>query len=461
MPQKNKLKRKVSSNLNPKKVEWESKETTAEPLCTTCTLLTVFAVLLLILMVDLYFFVDSPQPEIPEAAPQPKRNYTRPKRPPTFQVTQLATAEELQGLISEENRIVVVAFEEATAEGNKQRFWKRWERIAKQIPVRAQFKRLDDEEKPKVVRFDCSGPAKATCEQILGNFELPIAIFWKNNIPRFFPAEVRTDKQIYNYLAKQMEEAVKYLETAEEAKAFTEEEGLILMYFGADKELVYHSVADVMRDHAIFGRTRDEEIVEEFGVEVPSLHLYRGFDESPYAYTGNITDQGAIIGWIRENSVPKFGEWTPNTAKLYQQSKKPMMFVFVDSTESETENILKVGRTLADEFWSEFSMTHLDIIMNREVAKQMGVQKAPEILIYSGKEGKDARQEIDLDNIESSFRKAVADWEAASTVDANEFTDEYDDEEYDIDENYEDEEEEDGEGETQEEDEDIDEKQDL
>merc|ERR1719361_1528161 len=196
--------------------------------------MVVLGVLLAIFMINLYFFVEDPVREVPEQArtePAPK-NFTRPPRRPTFEVSEEVDIATLQELIKElDDRILVVAFEEAHAEGNKKKLWKRWERLARAIPNKPQFRRLDEDEYPKVVRFDCStAEAKAACEQLVGS-NLPAVIFWKSKIPRFFPDEVRTDTHIFNYMGKQLEEAVTYLETVQETELHVTEEGINLMFF--------------------------------------------------------------------------------------------------------------------------------------------------------------------------------------------------------------------------------------
>jgi len=339
----------------------------------------------------------------------------------------------------------LVAFEEANAEPaegetkvkSSRKLWKRWERLARAFPNKPQFRRLDEDEYPKVVRFDCStAEAKAACEQLVGT-NLPAAIFWKSKIPRFFPEEVRTDTQMFNYLEKQMEEAVNYLETTEEAEYFITEEGINLMFFGRDPDNVYMQVADVLRDNANFGRTADSDVAESFEAEQPSLRMYRPFDESPVHFEGNITDYATIVSFIREHSVPLFGEWKASTIKMYQNRKLPVVFIAVDFTEDETEKILEVGKKLASEYWGTLSFAQLDAIMNADIARRLGVTNAPEVLILSGK---DVRKTIDYDNPEAAIREAIEEWKTASTrgpepdVDEYEEYDELYDDEYDDDE---------------------------
>jgi len=375
----------------------------------------------------LYFFVEDPIREVTEQSrsePAPK-NITRAPRRPTFEITEEVDIATLQELIKElDDRILVVAFEEANVEGSRKKLWKRWERLARAIPNKPQFKRQDEDEYPKVVRFDCStAEAKAACEQLVGT-NLPAVIFWKSKIPRFFPEEVRTDTQVFNYLGKQLEEAVNYVETEEETELHITEEGINLMFFGRDPDNVYMQVADVLRDNANFGRTADKEIADSFDAEMPSLRMYRPFDESPVFYDGNITDYSSIVAFIREHSVPLFGEWTASTVKMYQNRKLPVVFIAVDPTEDETEKVLEVAKELAKEFWGTFSFAHLDAIMNADIARRLGATNLPEVLILSGTE---VRQQIDLDYAEPSIKNAIEEWKIASQRGPEPEADEYED----------------------------------
>lgn len=419
-------------------------------------------------MINLYFFVDSPQATIPQQQKQPRpkpspKNFTRAPKKPTFMATEEVEMPKLQELITElDDRILVVAFEETQAEGNRKQVWKRWERIARAIPNKKQFKRADEDELPMVARFDCSGEyQKKACEQLVGN-KLPAIVMWKSNIPRFFPEEVRTDTQVFDYLAKQMQEAVQYQETLEEAEYFVTEDTISMMYFGKDESGAYRQIADILRDLAQFGRTADVSIAEAFEAEVPSLRLYRPFDESPLTFPGNLSDGQAIGQFLREYSVPMFGEWSPKTMKLYQNRKLPVVFIAVDPTEDETETVLETASNLAVEFWGEFSFTQLDGIMNADVAQRLGVTQLPEVLILQGQE---TRMTIDLDAPELTIRTAISQWQEAATRgpegDATDL-DDYDDEDYDDDYDGYDEEEEDFEGDADEEEtEDEEEKEEL
>merc|ERR1711879_656757 len=92
-------------NSNPTSVEWSGVKQ-QEPFCTTSTILTVLGVLLLILMVDLYFFVEDSQVQVPrQAQPQPEqaapKNFTRPPKRPTFEITEEVDIATLQTLIKE------------------------------------------------------------------------------------------------------------------------------------------------------------------------------------------------------------------------------------------------------------------------------------------------------------------------------------------------------------------------
>lgn len=428
---KPKTKMTAHANTKPTKIDWEGEQTQSEPLCTSKTILIVLGILLAVLMIDLYFFVEDPVVEVPESqrAPEPQapKNFTRPPRRPTFELTEEVDIETLKEFIKEfDDRILVVAFEEANAEGNRKKLWKRWERIARAFPNKPQFRRLDEDEYPKVVRFDCStAEAKVACEQLVGT-NLPAAIFWKSKIPRFFPEEVRTDTDVFNYLEKQMEEAVKYAETTEEVEYFITGEGINLMFFGKDPNGVYMQVADVLRDNANFGRTADSDIAESFDAEMPSMRMYRPFDESPVYFEGNITDYASLNSFIRENSVPLFGEWTASTMKMYQNRKLPVVFIAVDPTEDETEKVLEVAKTLAKEYWGTLSFAQLDAIMNADIARRLGTTTLPEVLILSGTE---VRKQIDLDTPAVSIKNAIEEWKTASSRAPEPDVDEY--EEYD------------------------------
>jgi len=422
-------------------IKWDGVGTTKKSVFNLQNFIMVMSILLVVLMVNLYFFVDTPKPEMPAKPdiPKPQKQPRAPKKP-TWMATEEVDMAKLQELIQElEDRILVVAFEEANKEGSRKQFWKRWERIARAMPGKKQFKRHDEEDLPMIVRFDCSNELGKACESLVGQ-NLPSALLWKSQVPRMFPSEdARTDTQVFNYLAKQMQPAIEYQETLDDAEFFTTAEGIQIMYFGKDDEAgTYQQVADRMRDDFNFGRTADKEIADAFEAEMPSLRLYRNFEESPLMFTGNLSDSNSIQNFIRENSVPLFGEWTAATAKMYQKRRLPVVYIAVDPTEDETESVLETAAKMAEEYKNTLSFTQLDAIMNADLANRMGADELPMVLILYGTE---MRKKIDYDNIELSIRSAVDEWkEAASRPegdDAADMDDEYD--EYDDEDEYEDE----------------------
>lgn len=421
-------------------VKWEGIGQSKKSACSLTNFSSIMVILLVVLMVNLYFFVDSPKPKAAPAqdVPKPQKPARAPKKP-TWMATEEVDMNRLQELIKEmEDRILIVAFEEAKVEGSRQQYWKRWERIARAIPNKKQFKRHDEEDMPFIARFDCSNELAQACQQLVQT-SLPAAVMWKSMAPRLFPTdEVRTDTQVYNYLSKQMQAAVSYQETLDDAEYFTTEDGIQLMYFGKDEGGVYAAAAEMLRDDFSFGRTNDKEIAEAFEAEIPSLRLYRGFDESPLMFTGNLTDQQDIMRFVMENSVPLFGEWTGQSIKAYQKRKLPVVFIAVDPTEDETESVLEIAKNLATEFKGQYSFTQLDAIMNADLANRMGADDLPQVLILTQTE---MRKKIDYDNIETSIRGAIDEWKEAATrapeADAADLDDEYEDEyDEDYDEEY-------------------------
>merc|ERR1719356_2156827 len=170
---------------------------------------------------------------------------------------------------------------------------------------------------------------------------------------------------------------------------------------------------------------------------MPSLRMYRQFDDSPLIYDGNLTDANGIKQFLRENSVPTFGEWDGKSVKMYQKRKLPIVFIAIDPTEDETESVLQVGQKLAEEFKGTYTFTHLDAIMNADLANRMGAEDLPQVLILTGTE---MRKKIDYDNIELSIRGAIDEWKEAASrspesdaEDLDDEYDEYDEEEYDED----------------------------
>ena len=146
--------------------------------------------------------------------------------------------------------------------------FRRYESIAKSLPRKKIFKRYEEEELPLIIAFDCGNPedkqAEGLCKQIIGENIPNVVVFRPRQQPRALPNEYRSDNQIITYLYNLMQPAVRYLEELTDCEDFVADDTQMnVVLFGQESTGSYDQVADLLREFARFGKTRNEAVFEE------------------------------------------------------------------------------------------------------------------------------------------------------------------------------------------------------
>lgn len=78
----------------------------------------------------------------------------------------------------------------------------------------------------------------------------------------------------------------------------------------------YTSVAESLRDSFLFGAVTDAALAKAEGVKVPSIVLYKTFDDGKDVYS-DAFDIEAITKFAKTSSIPLVGEVGPETYSDY------------------------------------------------------------------------------------------------------------------------------------------------
>lgn len=144
---------------------------------------------------------------------------------------------------------------------------------------------------------------------------------------------------ITSYMIKQSLPAVSTLtkETIEEFK--TADKVVLVAYFDADDKAsneTFTSAADSLRDTFLFGATSDAVLAKAEGVTVPSIVLYKQFDEGKSTFTEKF-EKEAIENFAKTASIPLVGEVGPETYAGYMAAGIPLAYIFAETPEERTE----------------------------------------------------------------------------------------------------------------------------
>jgi protein disulfide-isomerase A1 len=171
---------------------------------------------------------------------------------------------------------------------------------------------------------------------------------------------------IVSYMTKQSLPAVSVLtkDTIEDFK--TADKVVLVAYFAADDKTsntTFTTVAEKLRDNFLFGATSDPEVAEAEGVTIPSVVLYKSFDEGKTILT-EIFEAEEIEKFANTASIPLIGEVGPETYAGYMATGIPLAYIFAETPEERAE-ISKTLRSIAEEHRGKVSFATID-------AKQFG-----------------------------------------------------------------------------------------
>lgn len=113
---------------------------------------------------------------------------------------------------------------------------------------------------------------------------------------------------------------------------------LVAYFDAADKSSneTFTEVAEALRDSYPFGASSDAALAEAEGVTVPSVVLYKDFDEGKSVFSEKF-DVKAIEDFAKAAATPLIGEVGPETYSDYMSSGKPLAYIFAETEEERKE----------------------------------------------------------------------------------------------------------------------------
>jgi protein disulfide-isomerase A1 len=140
-------------------------------------------------------------------------------------------------------------------------------------------------------------------------------------------------------MVKQSLPAVSILskETIEEFK--TADKVVLIAYFEADDKAsneTFSAVAETLRDSYLFGAVSDAAVAKAEGALIPSVVLYKSFDEGKSTYADKF-EVAAIESFVKTASTPLIGEVGPETYSDYMAAGIPLAYIFAETEEERAE----------------------------------------------------------------------------------------------------------------------------
>jgi len=162
-------------------------------------------------------------------------------------------------------------------------------------------------------------------------------------------------------MTKQSLPAVSLLtkDTLEDFK--TQDKVVLVAYFEADDKAsntTYSAVAEKLRDTYLFGASSDAELAKSEEITVPSVVLYKSFDEGKSVFKQTF-DEEAIEKFAKTASIPLIGEVGPETYAGYMATGLPLAYIFAE-TEEERTTLSAALKSVAEKHRGAISFATID-----------------------------------------------------------------------------------------------------
>jgi protein disulfide-isomerase A1 len=201
-----------------------------------------------------------------------------------------------------------------------------------------------------LAKIDASAEENAPVAQKFGIRGFPtLKIFRSGAVASDFNGG-RTSAEIVAYMRKQNQPAITKVSSTEELDAFTQKNKVAVVgFFSSESSEEYKSfetVANKLRDTHSFAVVFDSAISTGAQAEVPSVILFKQFDDLKNVLEGS--KMAELETFVAQNSMPWVDEIGAHNYATYSQSGKPVGFMFVTITDKDqyswVQNLAKESR---------------------------------------------------------------------------------------------------------------------
>ncbi|KAJ7095431.1 disulfide isomerase [Mycena belliarum] len=227
----------------------------------------------------------------------------------------------------------------------------------------------------KLAKVDCVDQADLC--QANGIQGYPTLKVYRNGTPAEYSGPRKADG-IIQYMVKQSLPAVSDV-TAATLDEFKHADNVVVVAYVASATdapgPAFSAVAEDHRDDFLFGLSTDKEAAAAAKVDVPSIVVYRKFDEPSVAYPFPVLDARAtdLQDWIKELSVPTMAEVSSENYATYAQSPKPLAYLFLDPTSETKEAEIAAVKPVASRYKSKMNFVWIDAIKFGDHAKALNL----------------------------------------------------------------------------------------
>ncbi|XP_068226694.1 protein disulfide-isomerase isoform X2 [Palaemon carinicauda] len=216
--------------------------------------------------------------------------------------------------------------------------------------VKAAAKLVEKGSDIKLAKVDATEETELSEEHGVRGY--PTLKFFRNGKPIDYGGGRQAD-DIVNWLLKKTGPPAKALATVDEAKAFIEDNPVVVVGFFKDQNSPgakqFLAAASATDDHP-FGITSEDVLFTDYEASDESIILFKNFDEGKNVYEGEITEDG-VTQFVTANSLPLVVDFNHETAsKIFGGEIKSHLLIFLSKEAGHYDTHMEAAMAAAKGF---------------------------------------------------------------------------------------------------------------
>lgn len=208
-----------------------------------------------------------------------------------------------------------------------------------------------------IAKVDCTAE-QSICSEV-GVQGYPTVNVYRNKVGSAYPG-ARTSEAIISYLKKQLLPAVSIVD-AKNLTDFSKSDRIVVIGFfddaSSEQSETFTKVAESLRDDFVFATASSADAAKAADVKVPSVVLYKTFDDGKAVFSESITED-ELTAFIKSESIPIMDDIGPQNYEKYANRGIPLAYLFVEKEHRST--IGKEIEKVAKDFKGKISFVYID-----------------------------------------------------------------------------------------------------
>ena len=222
-----------------------------------------------------------------------------------------------------------------------------------------------------IAKVDCT-VEKDICEK-QGVRGFPTLKVFRDGVASDYKGQ-RTADSIVSTMKKQTLPAVSSLDEKTLPTFLSDNRVVIVGFLDKKSQTVFNAVADELRDDFLFGLVKDEAVATEQKATIPSIVVFKQFDEGKSVYKGDLSKKDDIVSFIKSASIPLVDDISPENYESYVKLGLPLAYFFQDTPEIKSK-YGDIYNAVAKKFKGKISFVWVDATKFGSVATNLALKE--------------------------------------------------------------------------------------